>query len=94
VRQRVLGMMSTALLTVFLIPMAVDASQREPSFFARSASIEALDAAAPTQADRAGGSGLIMLVGFLSLIAALLTHWSRDASCREDRCVHRTDEAA
>ena len=66
---------------------------REPGYFARPAAFQPLGAPSP-QADRAGGSGLLMLVGFLGLIAALLTHWSRDASCREERSVYRTDEAA
>jgi len=92
-RQRVIGILAAALLAGLLAPMTVDASQTKPGYFASSASIEPLDAPPPLS-DRAGASGLLMLVGFLGLIAGLLTHWSRDTSCRDDRSVYRADEAA
>lgn len=90
-RERLVGILAAATLASFLVPGMAETSQREPGYFARSASIQTLDAA---PVDRAGGSGLLMLVGFLGLIAGLLTHWSRDTSCREARSVHRSDEAA
>ena len=92
-RERFVGILAAATLVSLLLPKTVETSQREPGYFARSASLQTLDAA-PSQADPAGESGPLMLVGFLGLIAGLLTHWSRDSSCREARSVQRTDEAA
>lgn len=48
--------------------------------------------APPPQVDSSAGSGVVMLVGFLGLIAGLLAHWSRDTSCRDERSVFRPEE--
>lgn len=92
-RRTLMGILAGALLSGLLVPGALRAAPPKPGYVAPSTSLQHVEAAPPS-VDRAGSSDLLMLVGFLGLIAALLTHWSRDTSCREERSVYRSDEAA